>query len=101
MKAGRVIGISVFCIGLISLAAYYFFFWEANTIPRLFIAAPALIMVGLVMIVFPGGDIKASELDHSSRLQMWGPAPLHHKVAWVLSLIAGGVLSFLMLLYWF
>lgn len=101
MKAGKVIGISVFVIGLIALGVFYFFFLESNRVPKIFIASPALIIVGLAMIIFPGGDIKVSDLDHSSRLQIWGPAPLSHKIAWIISLLIGAIVSVWGFIYFF
>ncbi len=95
MKAGRLIGIIILILGVIANICLYTIFATSEYIPRVVVSGPALIIVGLAMIIFPGGNVTNQELKNKTKTMgiMWKNAPLLHKLMWIFALILGAVAS--------
>ena len=95
MKAAKFIGIIIFVIGVIVSLIFFFIASGWDSVPKILIMGPALIVGGGAMIVFPGGDFSKEDLNNhpGGAKEMWRRAPGMHKVMWVVATIAGALAS--------
>jgi hypothetical protein len=91
MKVGRLIGTVILVLGIIAIASMYIIFSSTNYLPKFVASGPALIIVGLAMYIFPGGDVTNKELNAKTKAAgfMWTDAPLLHKIIWIFALLIG------------
>ncbi len=56
---------------------------------------PALIALGLAMVIFPGGPVTVAEVraDRDQGQRGWGEAPIYQRWIWGVALVAGFVLG--------
>ncbi|MBL4670245.1 MAG: hypothetical protein JKY30_13410 [Flavobacteriales bacterium] len=91
MKAGKLIGIVLAILGLITFILIITVFNNTLSIPKIIICGPSFLIVGVAMIIFPGGNITVSEINNKTKLggEIWSGAPTLHKIVWILSLLLG------------
>ena len=101
MKAGLSTGIILFVLGTILLGVYYMVATEWDRVPRILVASPTLIILGIAMMLFPGGDYYFKDLAKSNGKaplsDLLKAAPMLHKVAWLVGLGLGLVSSLMLL----
>ena len=95
MKVGRIIGIVLLVLGVVAIVSMYTIFSSTNYLPKIVASAPALIIVGLAMYLFPGGDVTNKELNEKTKSAgfLWTDAPLLHKFIWIFALLLGAAAS--------
>ena len=97
MKAGKNIGIVLLTLGIVLSLFFYFVASSWDAVPKILLSAPALVVAGIIFILFPGGEYYKEDLKNakgSSGLKMlWKKAPLLHKFFWILSLVLGAFAS--------
>jgi hypothetical protein len=93
-KAGKSISLILLILGgvltliLISLVA------TASSLPKILVAGPCFIGVGIGMLIFSGGNITLQEMKKNGAKSLWTEAPLFHKIAWIISGLIGLGISF-------
>lgn len=96
--AGRLVGIILAIFGVIITLILLIIISKAKSLPRMLIAGPALLCLGLAMIACPGANYGYKELNKktgkSGAKRIWTDAPLLHKLAWIGSIILGLIISF-------
>lgn len=96
MKLGILFGILLIVLGAPLTGLFYEMVHDSGEAFRFLFAGPPLILIGLTMIFFPGGNITAME----SRKKIKDPgivfaeAPMAHKIIWVVAGIIGVIISF-------
>jgi hypothetical protein len=93
MKAGKFIGIIILVIGIVVTLLFYFVASNWDSVPQILIMGPALIIVGVAMIIFPGGDFSKENLKNNPAgvKEMWKKAPFLHKTMWIVATIVGTI----------
>jgi hypothetical protein len=92
---GRVVGGLLIPLGLVfSWLAHSMLSSGAPTL-RLFVVGPALALVGVALAAFPGGDqTLAQTIERRVAGAQWvSHAPVAHKAAWLVALVAGFLVS--------
>ena len=94
MNLGRLQGIILFSVGLIFAVFAIVMLNNTGSVMQLFFAAPALLLLGIAMIIFPGSDIPVSEhKDKSKQIEVFTKAPVIHKIIWAVAFILGITIS--------
>lgn len=95
MKAGRFIGIALAIIGVVTVTFSLSIITTLGAVPKIVVCGPAIGIVGLAMIIFPGGDITLKELSSKVKPRgfLWTDAPISHKLIWIVTFIMGVVIS--------
>jgi hypothetical protein len=91
IQIGRFFGFFLIMIGCYFTWLYTSMLDTAGFTLKLFSAGPALIGVGVAMLIFPGGDITAAESrskEKDPRVFMT-EAPMLHKIIWIAAAAAG------------
>lgn len=91
MKAGRLIGIIIIFLGTLAMISLFTIFSDSEYVPKIVLSGPALIIVGIAMSIFPGGNITVQELNTKEKTKgyIWTDAPVTHKVAWLIAFAMG------------
>ena len=84
MNAGRFVGIILFVLGVPATIFGYLMLNDDGSIYKIMLAGPVLVLIGLAMLVFPGGDVTIQDINSKSK-SMWGEAPTGHKIVWLLA----------------
>jgi hypothetical protein len=84
MNAGRFVGIILFVLGVPATIFGYLMLNDDGSILKIMLAGPALVLIGLAMLVFPGGDVTIQDINSKTK-SLWGEAPMGHKIAWLLA----------------
>jgi hypothetical protein len=95
IQLGRIFGLLLVFLGVIFTLTATGMFRDAGFTLRLFTAGPALVLLGVAMLVFPGGDITARESRSKQKDPMvfFKQAPALHKAVWFGAILAGAVVS--------
>ncbi len=97
-KAGRVIGIVLLVFGSILSGVLVYIITRVQSLPRILIAGPSILGLGLAMFIFPGGNITYKEMNNAGSKQgirlLWSTTPVLHKLIWILGGIIGLAISF-------
>jgi cytochrome c biogenesis protein CcdA len=99
MQLGRVSGLVFMGLGGVFTYLAYSMLNDAGVTMKIFIAGPALILLGATMMAFPGGDISVSESRNKIKPPntWYTEAPGPHKVAWLAALLVGTGVAFAVL----
>ena len=94
MQLGRFIGIIFLLLGGF-LTAFLDTMMRDGSFIKFLIAGPPLALLGLAMLLFPGGNITLndSKTEQKEPSVLMDEAPKSHKIAWVVALAAGLVLA--------
>lgn len=98
--AGKTIGIVLTILGLILSIILIIVLPDANSLAKILIAGPALVTIGIAMIIFPGGNITTAELNAQTKPSsvIWSDAPLLHKIVWIVAGALGIAIAFYLLI---
>lgn len=98
IKAGRLMGVILVVVGGVLTGVLEYLVASAQYLPRILIAGPAILGLGVGMYIFPGSNFTYKEfnkLGGKKAVQfLWSEAPNFHKIAWVISSLLGIVISF-------
>ncbi len=90
MRAGRLSGIILVVLGVIATVALVITVEFYGYAFEICIGGPAMLLIGIAMIAFPGADISVKEFNAlGGRLQFWKEAPISHRIAWVVAGVIG------------
>jgi hypothetical protein len=92
---GKMFGIIFMILGVIGTVIAWILVEVNGSLPRIFLAGPPLITLGLAMIILPG-DPQLSATDPRWIRQ----SPLLHKAVWLVAAGIGIFISFRFLLGW-
>lgn len=95
MKAGRLIGIILFVLGVPASGFGYWMLQGEGSIYKVLLAGPALVLLGLIMIILPGGDVSVEDV---SRKSIWTEAPWSHKLFWIAAVGIGVAIALIVFL---
>ncbi|RZL62473.1 MAG: hypothetical protein EOO93_08645 [Pedobacter sp.] len=95
MQLGRLFGFLFLVIGGFIAAMMHVSLRDDGQTIEFLIAGPALALIGIAMLIFPGGNITAEESKTKQKEPsvVFKEAPASHKIAWVVAGIAGVVLA--------
>lgn len=95
MQLGRLFGIlAIFCGGIFTYLGYGMM-ETTGSVFKFVLAAPVFVLIGIAMLVFPGGDITTTESKNKTKdPKVWvSDAPKSHKIAWAIAGIIGFIIS--------
>ncbi|MDY0931045.1 hypothetical protein [Chryseobacterium sp. CFBP8996] len=95
MQLGRLFGIlAIFCGGIFTYLGYGMM-ETTGSVFKFVLAAPVFVLIGIAMLVFPGGDITTTESKNKTKdPKVWvSDAPKSHKIAWSIAGIIGFIIS--------
>jgi len=93
---GRGLGIAFVVLGVLATGIAYIVLQINGAVPRLFVAGPALLTLGVAMIILPG----SREVSATDQKRWLRDSPWSHKLVWIASALAGLALAFRYLLGW-
>jgi len=93
-KAGSIIGFILLVLGFILTTFLIFLLDSANSLPKILVAGPCFISVGIAMLTFPGGSLTLEDMKNREAKLLWSKAPLIHRIVWVISVLIGLIISF-------
>lgn len=97
-KAGSVIGVVLLILGSILTGILVYIISSAQSLPKILVAGPVILGVGISMFVFPGGDFTLKELNNKGSKKgirfLWSCAPTLHKLVWIITGLIGLAISF-------
>ncbi|MBM7421650.1 MULTISPECIES: hypothetical protein [Chryseobacterium] len=95
MQLGRLFGIlAIFCGGIFTYLGYGMM-ETTGSVFKFVLAAPVFVLIGIAMLVFPGGDITTTESKNKTKdPKVWvSDAPKNHKIAWAIAGVIGFIIS--------
>ncbi|NER15854.1 hypothetical protein [Spongiivirga citrea] len=97
-KAGRVIGIVLLVIGGALTGILIVLVTTAQSLPKLLVAGPSLVGLGIGMFFFPGTNCTYKEMNRLGSKKglhlLWSDAPILHRIIWIIGGIIGLAVSF-------
>ena len=103
MFVGRFVGLAFAILGALFTALAFSMLTDAGMTLKVFVFGPAVLAIGLAMMIFPGPKTTAAEWRAFSKsvggdpVQMrrafWGGSPLLHKVIWTFAGVVGLVVA--------
>jgi len=97
-KAGRIIGIVLIVLGSVLTGVLLYIISTAQSLPRILVAGPAILGLGIGMFIFPGSNFSYKELNALGSKKgvrhLWSDAPSSHKLVWVIASAIGIAISF-------
>lgn len=98
LKAGRFIGSILFVIGVILTLLLIYWVTSAKSLPKLLVAGPVFVLLGLGMFLFPGGNVTVQEINASGSEEgvkrLWKDAPILHRVIWIVFGVIGLIIAY-------
>ncbi len=96
MLYGRFVGIILTILGVILSGIGYAMLMSRGSTLQFFVAGPSLCLVGIAMLIMPGGPLTLVESKHKGfNAKAWmRDAPMLHKIVWGIALIVGLVIAF-------
>ena len=85
MPEGRGLGILFAVIGTLATGIAWWLLSSNGSAPRILVAGPAMLTLGLAMIILPGST-QVSAVDYG---RWFKASPWLHKIAWIASAIGG------------
>lgn len=96
MQLGKFFGIVFIIIGAFFSGMAYSMIQSTGSTFKLFIAGPALLLLGISFLFFSGGNITLAESKSQQKDPgvMFSEAPMMHKIAWAVSGVIGLIIAF-------
>ena len=96
MLYGRAVGLVLFFFGVLLSVLMVAMLFLSGSVIRFLLAGPAMGLLGLGMLIFPGGKLtyQESRREDFEASDFFSNAPLFHKIMWTLLLVAGFIIAF-------
>ncbi len=94
---GKQVGITAIVVALVFLIVNYFMYRSGRVFSAMLVITPMLFFGGIAFLILPGTD-PVPEIPARERPKAWWKnSPLNNRVVWILSMLSGLLLGFLLL----